>query len=244
MEIQFRKQSVVILLAMALAVLTACGGNGTSIPNAPNSVSASSPGTFNEDWSSLPLAIAWIDAGPVGAWLARYNGFGTTQIIQTAGGRRMLEFAPKASTQPLETHASLVVSSQSFNDFDATVQMQTVTQLRSPTPNAWETAWFLWHYQDDTHFYYLILKTSGWELGKEDPLYPDAQRFLSTGSERTFAVGSLNTVSVVQQGAHISVAVNGTPLTTFEDRERPYLIGSLGLYCEDARVRFGAITVR
>lgn len=43
---------------------------------------------------------------------------------------------------------------------------------------------------------------------------------------------------MVQQGPRIDVWVNGTKLTSFTDRERPYTRGSVGLYTEDAAVTF------
>ncbi|MFN2527903.1 MAG: calcium-binding protein [Candidatus Baltobacteraceae bacterium] len=234
------------LFTAAFVLLAGCGGGGggTSALPASGQVSALSRGPFIEDWSNLPLAIAWIDSSVVGNWLARYNGFGTTQVVQGASGGKMLELSPRPSVVASETHAALVLSTQTFTDLQATAEVQTVAQLRASAPNPWETAWFLWHYQDDKHFYYLILKPNGWEVGKEDPLYPDAQRFLDTGTDRTFAIGSTNQVEIVQRGATISIAVNGSALTAITDTERPYLSGSVGLYCEDARVRFGAITVR
>ena len=30
----------------------------------------------------------------------------------------------------------------------------------------------LWRFLDDNHFYYLVLKPNGWEIGKADPAYP------------------------------------------------------------------------
>ncbi|MDP9016976.1 MAG: calcium-binding protein, partial [Candidatus Eremiobacteraeota bacterium] len=96
-------------------------------------------------------------------------------------------------------------------------------------------------YQDDVHFYYIILKPNGWELGKEDPAYPDAQRFLATGNTPQYPIGSTNSLRVVQVGATITISANGTILTTFTDTERPYTGGALGLYCEDARVHFGPV---
>ena len=37
--------------------------------------------------------------------------------------------------------------------------------------------------------------------------------------------------------------VDGKLVTTFTDNDRPYLIGSLGLYCEDSIVRFGKTAI-
>lgn len=216
-------------------------GNNSTVPRL-GSVSSQAGNVLREDWSQIALGVPWIDSSVDGAWLARYNGYGMTSIV-APGGARSLELAPVAAAAPSQTHAGLVTTVQSFGDLDANIQMQTIAQLRTPFPNSWEVAWLLWHYQDDTHFYYLILKPNGWELGKEDPAYPDAQRFLASGTDAKFPIGVMNDVRIVQRGTSISIWANGTQLTTFTDLERPYSSGSLGLYCEDARVHFGAITV-
>jgi hypothetical protein len=115
--------------------------------------------------------------------------------------------------------------------------LKTQQQLRTGTaPNAWEVAWVLWNYTDNTHFYYFIAKPNGWELGKEDPAYPGAQRFLAAGSSPTYAIGQWLNVKVVQSSNTIKVYVNGTLITTFTDNERPYSGGKIGFYSEDSLV--------
>ena len=231
-----------LALAALVTFLSACAGG--ALPPGSTGGPAASSGPLSETWGELPLAVIWLDGTAVGNWLARYNGYGTTQVVSSADGIRSLELAPRASTAAAETHAGLVLSSQRFGDLDATVALQTVAQLRSPQPNAWEMGWVLWHYQDDGHFYYLVLKPNGWELGKEDPAYPDSQRFLATGDHPVFPVGTWNVVQVTQRGSTMSAYANGVLLTTFEDVERPYLEGALGLYCEDSHVRFGTVSVK
>lgn len=101
----------------------------------------------------------------------------------------------------------------------------------------------VWHYTDNTHFYYLALKPNGWELGKEDPAYPGAQRFLATGVEPTFPIGRESTVTITQVGPTMTAAVAGQVLVTFTDRQRPYTSGSVGIYTEDATVLVRHMTV-
>ena len=155
----------------------------------------------------------------------------------------MLTESPKVSTSPGETHATLVTSTKSFGDLDWTVRVRTVSQLRLPTPNPWEVGWALWHYTDDTHFYYVALKPNGWELGKEDPAYPGAQRYLRTGSSPTYAVGSWHTVRMRQVGNVITAWADGVQIASFTDTERPYSTGSVGLYDEDSLTHFDDVTV-
>ena len=101
----------------------------------------------------------------------------------------------------------------------------------------------LWGYQDNLHFYYLVLKPTGWELGKEDPAYPGAQRFLATGPG-DYPVGRWHTVRVRQVGNEITAWANGALLTRIRDVERPYLSGRLGLYNEDAEVHFRRVVIK
>jgi hypothetical protein len=151
--------------------------------------------------------------------------------------------SPRAAGEPRVTHAGLVTTVREFSDLDLTTRMRTVRQLRSEKPNTWEAAWLLWHYTDDEHFYSVVLKPNGWELGKEDPAYPGAQRFLTTGDQPTFPIGTQHTVRVRHVGNLITVWANGQLLTTYTDEERPYERGRIGLYTEDAEVAFDSVVV-
>ncbi|MER5865338.1 family 16 glycoside hydrolase [Kitasatospora sp. NPDC002040] len=174
----------------------------------------------------------WPEGSVHGPWRSVFNGEGYTG---QRGGTLVLE--PRRSLQPAETHAALVVSTDSWQTVDYRLQVRTTDQLRDPAPNAWEVAWVVWNYTDPQHFYYLALKPTGWELGKEDPAYPGYQRFLATGLPQ-YPVGPWHGVEVRQTGATMSVEVDGRPVVTFTDQERPYQGGQVGLYTEDAHVEF------
>jgi hypothetical protein len=118
----------------------------------------------------------------------------------------------------------------------------TVKQVRVPVPNPWEVGWFLWHFRNDHHFYYLVLKPNGWELGKkvDDPV---GQKYLLAGSTPRFPIGK-HTVDVLQAGPTIQVFADGHLLGTYVDRDAPYLSGSIGLYAADAEVRFGVVAAK
>lgn len=150
---------------------------------------------------------------------------------------QLLNIAPAVSTRPDETHSALVVSRESFQGsvhFEGSVC--TLEQLRVGVANPWETAWLVWNYGDNDHFYYFAMKPNGWELGKRDPDYAGGQRFLATSTDVAFEVGKWNHFSIAQDGDRIVISVDGVELVRFQDLERPYLAGRIGLYTEDARV--------
>jgi hypothetical protein len=155
----------------------------------------------------------------------------------------VLILEPMASTRLSETHAALVVSRQTFSNVTFRADYRTLAQLRiGSSPHPWETAWAVFGYTDNTHFYYVAFKTNGWELGKADPSYPGAQRFLATGDVPASATGADHRFDIKQDGATITVHLDGTLLTTFTDTERPYLSGKVGFYTEDAKVAFDNVT--
>ena len=197
---------------------------------------------YAQSFDLLERGVAWADGTSHGDLKAVYDGYGTTQVAKV-GGDNILRLRPRAATSADVTHAGLAVTEQTFVDIDLTLSVRTAKQLRSPAPNPWETAWTIWNYRDNTHFYYLALKPNGWELGKEDPAYPGAQRFLATGSNIKFPIGKWNSVRVRQAGPTITVWANGTKLTSFTDTERPYLSGAVGIYCEDSEAQFDDIVV-
>jgi hypothetical protein len=217
------------------------GGTGTG-SGSDGGTTSPPPSLFSDNFEALPIGMDWADGSAHGAWTDVFNGFGTVGIEQAE--THVLGQVPQVSTSAGETHSSLVTTNQSFGDLDLTLRMKTVAQLRTSQPNPWEVAWVFWHYTDNVHFYYLSLKPNGWELGKEDPAYPGAQRFLANASSPSFPVGMWNTVRVRQVGNSMSVYANGQLLTTFVDSERPYLSGSIGLYNEDSHAQFDDVQVQ
>ena len=186
-----------------------------------------------DDFTSYTPGV-WAAGRTVGPWQVVWNGYGAVSALSGGG----LRLRPGAAASAGETHSALVTSTKTFGDVDATYTYRTESQLRTGSaPNPWEVGWVLWHYTDNTHFYYVLLKPNGWELGKEDPAYPGAQRFLVTGSQ-SFPAGHSYTIHVHQVGNQIDVSVDGAPLVSFTDNERPYTRGSIGLYDEDSSVVF------
>lgn len=214
------------------------------VPSAPSAPSAPTvpptlPAVGAGDVEGLAALFGCLpDGARSNGWTVRFAGYGCAAIGVDGGS--VLALRPRAAASADATHAGLVLG-PSLSSRDAAarfrVRVFTARQLRTGSaPNPWEVAWVVWHYTDDDHFYYFIAKPNGWELGKRDPAYPGGQRFLATGSERRFPVGQWYDVDVAQRGATITVSVDGRTLVMFEDRERPYTAGAVGLYSEDAAV--------
>ncbi|QQR52680.1 hypothetical protein IPG36_00955 [bacterium] len=198
---------------------------------------------FSDNFSSYATGTCLADGTALGQWNVVYAGGGCVKVGSDAT-MSWLEEASQVAAGASETHASLVTGPALTGAMRLDTKMRTVTQLRTGTaPNAWETAWVIWNYTDNTHFYYFTLKPNGWELGKEDPAYPGAQRFLQTGSQTVFDIASWHDIVITQDAVNtITVSVDGTQITSFTDTERPYTSGKIGLYNEDARVQFTNIS--
>ena len=201
-----------------------------------------SAGTFliNTNFEAMSTGT-WAEGTVRGGWRTQFDGYGRVQVERA--GTKVLSLKPKVSTRASETHAALVTSKKTFSSMEFSARAKTVRQLREGKPNPWESAWLIWNYKDNTHFYYLALKPNGWEVGKADPAYPGAQRFLATGSDKRFPVGTWSSVEVRQVGATMTVWADGKQLTTFTDTERPYTSGSVGFYNEDAKTIFDNVSV-
>jgi hypothetical protein len=180
--------------------------------------------------------------GPGRPWRIAYNGYGHVSSI-TQGGVLRVTLRPARPASPPDTHAALVLSRNTWRDLTVEVRVRTNRQLRQPHPNPWEVGWLLWHYRNDQHFYYVVLKPNGWELGKEDPAYPGAQRYLATGSRPAFPPGRWYAIRVSQRGDAIQVDVDGHRLVRFVDTQRPYRSGHVGLYVEDASATLQPVAV-
>jgi hypothetical protein len=189
--------------------------------------------------SSVPASLR----GPEVSWRIAYTGYGQ---VRTSNGTHDQAFflEPARPESATSTHSALVLSTRSWHDFALVVRLRTTRQLRRPRPNDWEVGWLLWHYSDERHFYYIILKPNGFELGKEDPAYPGQQRFLVTRNEPRFPAGPWYVVRVLQRGDVISVSVNGRSLVRFADTRDPYRSGLVGLYTEDAAVAYQIVGLK
>jgi hypothetical protein len=189
--------------------------------------------------AAIDAARPWEQGTVRGQWRLVFDGYGHAGQDGAA-----VRLAPSPPAGDAETHAGLVVSERHYGDLVATVRVRTDRQLRAGRPNPWEVAWVLWHYRSPENFYAVVLKPTGWELTKQHPSFPGNQQFLATGESPRFPVGRWHTVRISQIGKEITVSADGAVLTRITDDDpSAYRDGALGLYCEDADVRFTGFQV-
>lgn len=224
----------VTILGTATLMCTQLAANAAQAP-------VTSPDTWAEQFTTYSPGT-WAEGTTVGRWSTIFNGYGTVSIT---GTNPHLRLSPKAATSPDLTHAALVTTSTPATSACVSVSaaMKTVKQLRKNSPaNPWEVPWLLTNYHDPEHFYYLILKPNGYELGKRDPAYPGGQRFLATGDSITTPIGTTRTPTITSKVSAtetvLTVTVAGVQIATFTDVERPYPNRHTGVYTEDAAVTF------
>ncbi|MFF5206191.1 family 16 glycoside hydrolase [Streptosporangium sp. NPDC000396] len=186
--------------------------------------------------------VSWRQGTVRGGLLLQFDGYGTASACRR-DGEWLWRLSPKPAHTPDETHAALAVTTATHSDLELRVRARTPRQLRLPAPNPWEVAWMVWHYTDNHHFYYLILKPNGWELGKVTPGYPGGQRFLATGNQ-PYDAGLWHTIEIRQVADTITADVNGCRLIHLRDLEHPYRKGQVGIYTEDATADFTDLRVR
>jgi len=187
--------------------------------------------------STADPCVEWQQGSTCQGFELVYSGFG-----KASAERGGFDLLPAGATAPADTHAALAVRQVPPGSVDVSADIRTTAQLRHPAPNPWEVGWLVWRYVDDAHFYAVALKPNGWEISKEDPAYPGAQRFLATGTRPTFPVGATYRVRVRQDGPLITVDMPGKSVTV-RDHERTYRAGAVGLYTEDAEVQYSAVTL-
>jgi len=140
-----------------------------------------------------------------------------------------------------ETHSALITTKRTWKDATIGFSTTTLKQLRHTTaPNTWEVGWVLFHFTDLENYYWFMLKTNGFELGKKQG--SDTQQFLVSGDLPAIAVGQQRRIQVKTLGPRIQVFVDGAKLVDYVD-PHPLKAGSVGLYEEDAQVRFNSFSV-
>lgn len=196
---------------------------------------------------------------PDGKWKIKYLSGGKTAV---ANGE--LTTYPATATASGTTYSTLVLSTQSFKNFQLDIDMKTNKQLRTGAstygvggqgPQPWETGWIMWRYNDElprsTHHYYFMLKTNGYEFGKKDnapgDTSPEKQIFLKTAATPTVKIGTYQHITVKAVDYRFTISVDGTQVVDVTDPTindpTKMLQGFLGLYEEDSSVSFDNVKV-
>jgi hypothetical protein len=186
---------------------------------------------------------------PNGKWENVYPGSGSTGV-EIANGNHSFFLKPKTATNPEDTNAALVKSTDSFCNFVIDVDVKTVKQLRENSPpNTWEAGWIFFRYTDTFHYYWFTISADVIELGKKDcntctnPV--DGQQFLVTKHNPILPLNSWSHWTIDVNGNHIKMFVDGKLVIDYKDKKMtPKLSsGNIAMYSEDAYVLYDNLKV-
>jgi hypothetical protein len=237
--------------------LSPVDGNTLKSTLISNKVSCTNDGTSKrntgtnlyDDFENSTYTLAQ-KTSPNGKWKIKYTGYGVTGVAQDPKTCNHYFYEkPEVSTSPNETHASMVITTKNYSNFDLTLDMKTVKQLRQNSPpNAWEVAWIAWHYTDDFHSYAFFLKPNGYQVEKKDNNVRNdsAEIYLQDGHSPKLKIGNWAKVRILVIDNHIKIWVNGSNIVDFYDTipNSPQMsYGAIGLYNEDSYVKFDNISI-
>jgi len=178
--------------------------------------------------ATVPAALA-----AIGQWSTWWG-----QVSISNGTYTLTSQTP---TSPDETHSALITSKRTWGDQTFSFTTTTLAQLRQGSaPNPWEVGWVMFRFRDLQDYYWFMLKTNGYELGKKQG--SDVQIFLVTGDSPKLVLGQKYRVQIQAVGANIKVFLDGALLVDYTD-PHPLLSGSVGLYEEDSLVSFESVSV-
>jgi len=233
---------------------------------------ATSKGFF-ENFRGPGYTLSEGQISPNGRWEAIYaqGGPGAVMVKKDSQiGSNAMFFYPEASfgrtipppagREP-DLHSCLVISTPKYKDFDLTLNVKTVKQLRTPTPNGWENAWVMWNRPepaDDYHYYAFTLFTNGaGQLEKKDNNVHDDSKeiYLAYGHYpliyNTWQTWRIRVTDTATGTPNIQVSINGIHVLNYTDnnpsikRNSSTMLngGSIVLYCEDSIVAFANIRI-
>jgi hypothetical protein len=211
-------------------------------------ITSSCPNGIYDNFNS-PYLLGEGKTSPNGEWKNVYSGHGSTGA-KIDDSKTVFYLSPKSATSASQTHAALVKSTDTFCNFAMKFDMNTVKQLRQNSPpNTWETGWIFWRYTDTFHYYWLLIKPNGIELGKKDcdtctnPV--DGQKFLVTKSTPKLTLNTWDKINVAMTGNHIKVFVNNNLVIDYRDTTMSPKLksGSVAMYSEDAYVLYNNMVV-
>jgi Domain of Unknown Function (DUF1080)/Bacterial Ig domain len=201
---------------------------------------------FYDDFSGARYRLAPGDISPNGKWYGLWDGggaFGVKQDQKDASNNIFYE-ETAAVTANSQTESALVLTTQEFKDFKLSVDVRTDKHTRQNSlPNPWEVGWIIWKWNDNTNFYYFLVKTNGAEVGKyEGGVNPIDQKILKTSPSFEGSIGQLMHWDIIVKGNHITVIVDGITVFDFDDVSS-FDAGTIGLYVEDAEVSFDNVVI-
>ncbi len=228
--------------------ITNAGNNPADNPRNPSmSASASSSTCSNTNLSDRFDSRYYLGEGktsPNGKWKNVYSGYGSTGV-EKSGLKSVFYLYPKAVTTAAQTEAALVKSTGSFCNYVVEFDMKTVKQLRQNSPpNSWEAGWFIFRYTDTFHYYWFLIRSDGFELGKKDcdtctdPV--DGQKFLVTEDVPTLKLNKWQHWKIEAVNNHIKVWVDNKLIVDFIDKSMSSKLfaGNIAMYAEDAYVQY------
>jgi hypothetical protein len=200
-----------------------------------------------DDFSAAAYLLAPGDISPNGKWYGFWDGggaFGVKQDQKDNISNNIFYEETRAVTTNSQTESALVLTTQEFKDFILSVDVRTDKQMRqNSAPNPWEVGWIIWKWNDNTSFYYFVVKTTGAEVGKyEGGINPIDQIILKTNSSIKASIGQWMHWDIIVKGNHITAIVDGTTVFDFDDASS-FDSGTIGLYNEDAAVGFDNVVI-
>ena len=250
----------------------ASGANPTPPPPPP----PPPPTSANyDDFEGTTYTLGEGQISPNGKWQAIYAQGGPDAVIvkkDTQTGNNAMFFNPTPSKGPTfppppgqqpDLHSSLVVSTAKYKDFDLTLDVKTVKQLRTPTPNNWENAWVMWNRPtaaDDFHYYaYTLFANGGGQLEKKDNnLHDDSlEIYLAYPDSPSIKYDTWQKWRIMVTGTatgtpNIQIWIDGVQTLNYTDND-PSIPrnsatmkngGSIVLYCEDSVTAFDYVSIK
>ncbi len=187
---------------------------------------------------------------PNGKWKNVYSGYGAT-YVEAGGNKYSFYLKPKAVTSASQTLAALVKAPFTFCNYVVEFDMNTINQLRQGSPpKTWEAGWFIFRYTDTFHYYWVLIRSDGFELGKKDcntcsdPV--DGQKYLVTKSSPTLKLNTWQHWKISAIGNHFKVWVDNKLIVDFVDKGMSSQLagGNIAMYSEDAHVKYDNFKLR
>jgi hypothetical protein len=226
-----------IIISLAIALTAAIAALVSEQPHPPTSL--------RDDFSGGPYRITDNQTSPNGLWYAVSDGGGSIEVLSDRNATSLnqtnmvLYEWTRIPSNSNESSSALTLSESKFRNFHLALDVRTKDQLRQNSPpNHWEVAWVIWHWNDNTHFNYFVVKTNGAETGKYDGgVNPVDQKILYSNDQPTAQIGKWMHWDITVNGKYVVVKVDGAEVFQFSD-ESSFSDGQIGLYCEDSVANF------